>query len=74
MYAGFEEDQPNPADNAGAGIANPEPSITDTMFTITRRLSTAWSVFYASQGYLDANASYQPPVWWVARWAKTRTT
>ena len=61
MYAGFEEDQPNPPDNPGAGVANPEPSITDTMFTITRRLSTAQSIFYADPNFLAMNPTYPPP-------------
>lgn len=45
-----------------AGIVNPEPSITDTLFTITRLRSTAQSVFYASPDYLDANAGYPRPI------------
>jgi len=42
----YEEDQANPASNFVAGIQNPEQSITDTCFTITRRVSLAQSLFY----------------------------
>ena len=62
MYAGFEEESPNPPDNPGAGVVNPEPSVTDTLFTVTRRLSTVQSVFYADPVYLGNNPSYNPPV------------
>lgn len=47
MYATYEEDEPNPAPNFVAGIQNPEQSVSDTCFTLTRRVSTAQSLFYA---------------------------
>ncbi len=46
MYATYEENEPNPASNFVAGIQNPEQSISDTCFTITRRVSTAQTLFY----------------------------
>lgn len=46
MYATFEEDTPNPPPSFAAGRLNPEPSITDTAFTITKRVSIAQSRFY----------------------------
>jgi hypothetical protein len=46
MYATYEEDVPNPASNFVAGIQNPEQSISDTCFTVTRRVSTGQSKFF----------------------------
>ncbi|MDA1194595.1 MAG: hypothetical protein O2894_05365 [Planctomycetota bacterium] len=47
MYTTYEENEPNPASNFVAGIQNPEQSISDTCFTLTRRVSTAQSLFYS---------------------------
>ncbi len=46
MYATYEEDTPNPESNFVAGIQNPEQSISDTCFTVTRRVSTGQSRFF----------------------------
>jgi len=46
MYAEYEGETPNPESNFVAGIQNPEQSITDTCFTITRRVSIGQSLFY----------------------------
>lgn len=46
MYATYEEDVPNPAPSFALGRLNPEPSLTDTAFTITKRVSIAQSRFY----------------------------
>lgn len=47
MYTTYEEDEPNPASNFVAGIQNPEQSVSDTCFTLTRRVSNAQSLFYS---------------------------
>jgi len=47
MYATYEEDVPNPASNFVAGIQNPEQSVSDTCFTLTRRVSVGQSKFFA---------------------------
>ena len=66
MYATYEEDTPNPASNFVAGIQNPEQSVTDTCFTITRRVSTGQSIFFgpgAGDGTTFGDASnYLPAV------------
>ena len=46
MYSTFEGDSPNPPPSFAAGILNPEPSVTDTSFTITKRVSLAQTLFY----------------------------
>jgi len=46
MYTTFEADIPTPAPSFVLGILNPEPSLTDTAFTITKRVSIAQSRFY----------------------------
>jgi hypothetical protein len=56
LYATFEEDVPNPTTNALAFIFNPEPSVTDTCFTITKRTSVAQTLFY-TDGFQPTNSS-----------------
>ena len=46
LYSTYEDDSPNPPANFFAGILNPEPSVQDTCFTITRRTSVGQSLFY----------------------------
>lgn len=62
MYATYEEDAPNPASNFAAGILNPEPSITDTAFTITRLKSVGQSRFYTPDSLDPAGISYPAPL------------
>jgi hypothetical protein len=64
MYATYEEDVPNPESNFIAGIQNPEQSVTDTCFTITKRVSIGQSEFYtlaAGETFGDAS-NYYPAV------------
>ncbi|MDJ0522639.1 MAG: Ig-like domain-containing protein [Planctomycetota bacterium] len=56
MYATYEEDIPNPASNFVGGVQNPEQSISDTCFTLTRRVSQGQSLFY-EEG-LGANTTF----------------
>lgn len=60
LYATYEEDDPNPADNPVAGVQNPEQSVTDTCFTITRRVSIGQSQFFGP-GFGN-NTDYRDPV------------
>jgi hypothetical protein len=46
LYATYEEDDANPTNNPGGGIYNPEPSISDTAFTVTKIVSIAQSRWY----------------------------
>jgi hypothetical protein len=46
MYTTYEEDQPNPPADFTFGILNPEPTVTDSSFTITKRTSIAQSLFF----------------------------
>lgn len=46
LYSTYEADLPNPEGNFGLGILNPEPSVCDTCFTITKRVSMAQTLFY----------------------------
>jgi hypothetical protein len=62
MYATYEEDIPNPASNPGAGILNPEPSFTDTAFTLTRLASVAQVRFYTPDSTDPAGNSYPAPL------------
>jgi hypothetical protein len=58
MYTVFEDDQPIPQTNWGAGVLNPEPSVTDSCFTITKRVSIAQTLFY-TDGTQPANSLAQ---------------
>lgn len=60
LYSTYEDDEPNPADNPFAGVQNPEQSVTDTCFTITRRVSIGQSIFWTS-GF-GTNTDYRDPV------------
>src|SRR5207253_1527967 len=60
MYATYEEDVPNPQSN-GATIANPEPSLTDTAFTLVKRVSVAQSLFYTPDNPGVDGLSYAGP-------------
>jgi hypothetical protein len=60
MLATFEEETPNPPANVALGILNPEPSITDTAFTFTTRVSLAQSRFYTPAS-ADALGNVYPP-------------
>lgn len=46
LYATYEEANGNPETNFGAGILNPEPTIMDMCFTLTKRVSVAQSYFF----------------------------
>ena len=46
MYSTYEDDEPNPLSNFTAGILNPEPSVVDTAFTVTKRVTVAQCLFY----------------------------
>jgi hypothetical protein len=50
LYATYEEESANPVTNLGAGILNPEPTVMDMCFTITKRVSTAQTLFYYEAG------------------------
>ena len=43
LRATYEEDEANPTTNFFGGILNPEPTIMDMCFTITKRVSIAQS-------------------------------
>ncbi len=60
LYATFEEDQANPTTNLTAGILNPEPTIMDMCFTITKRVSVAQSTFYPAAVTFGPNTDYRP--------------
>ena len=62
MYATYEEDIPNPTSNPGAGVLNPEPSFTDTAFTLTRLASVAQVRFYTPDSVDPAGNSYPAPL------------
>jgi len=62
MYATYEEDVPNPVSNLAAGILNPEPSVTDTAFTLTRLFSLAEVRFYTPDSVDPAGNSYPAPL------------
>jgi hypothetical protein len=66
MYATYEEETPNPPTNLGLGIFNPEPSLTDTAFTLTTRISQAQSRFY-TPGSTDAGGNTYPPPYSAAK-------
>jgi hypothetical protein len=46
MYSTYEDDMPNPPASFALGILNPEPSVSDTCFSITKRVSIAQSLWY----------------------------
>lgn len=46
LYSVYEDDTANPSANFAAGILNPEPSVYDTAFTVTTKVSVATSLFY----------------------------
>ena len=50
LYATYEEASANPETNFGAGILNPEPTVMDMCFTITKRVSIGQSFFYTDPG------------------------
>ncbi len=50
LYATYEEETANPVTNLGAGILNPEPTVMDMCFTVTKRVSTAQTLFYYESG------------------------
>lgn len=51
LYSTYEEDTPNPTANFAAGILNPEPTLYDTAFVITKRVSVAQTKFYTYPGF-----------------------
>ena len=53
LYAEYEGESPNPESNFVAGIQNPEQSLTDTCFTITRRVSVGQSIFFGPDNIDD---------------------
>jgi hypothetical protein len=66
MYATYDEDVPNPQPNVFAGILNPEPTVQDTAFTITKRVSVGQSRFY-TPGPSDADGNLYPAPYSVQR-------
>jgi hypothetical protein len=46
LYSTYESDTANPTANFAAGILNPEPTVYDTAFTITKRRSVGQTLFY----------------------------
>jgi len=56
MYTTYEDNTANPTTNLGLGILNPEPSVTDSSFTITKRISLAQTLFY-TDGAQPANST-----------------
>jgi len=46
LLSTYEADDPNPPESFFAGILNPEPSVSDTSFTLTKRISRAQTCFY----------------------------
>lgn len=50
LYATYEENTANPTENFPLGILNPEPTVMDTCFTVTKRVSFAQSIFYYESG------------------------
>lgn len=46
LISTYEQDDTNPQPSFTAGIVNPEPSISDTAFTLTKRVSLAQIRFY----------------------------
>jgi hypothetical protein len=66
MYATYDEDTPNPAPNVVAGILNPEPTVQDTAFTITKRVSVGQSRFY-TPGPSDGEGNTYPAPYSVQR-------
>ena len=55
MYSTYEADTPDPESNFAAGIVNPEPSVSDAAFTLTKRVSLAQSKFY-TDGFQPSNS------------------
>jgi|GEM_PF-2128994 len=51
LYSTYEEDAANPTANVNAGVLNPEPTVYDTSFTVTKRVSLAQSLFYTFPGF-----------------------
>jgi hypothetical protein len=55
LYSVFEGESPNPIGTFANGLFNPEPSVLDTSFTITKRTSRAQTLFY-TDGNQGANS------------------
>lgn len=51
LYSTYEDDAPNPTANFAAGILNPEPTLYDTAFVVTKRVSLAQTKFYTYPGF-----------------------
>jgi hypothetical protein len=51
LYSVYEDDTANPTTNLLAGIINPEPTIYDTHFVVTKRVSIAQTLFYTYSGF-----------------------
>lgn len=60
LLSTFEADTPNPTDD-GSSVFNPEPTVTDTAFTITRLVSRAQSRFYTPDPTDPGGISHPPP-------------
>ena len=50
MRAEYEGEAPNPENNVSLGIQNPEQSLSDVAFTLTRRMSQGQSRFFTPDG------------------------
>jgi hypothetical protein len=53
LYSVYEEDTAIPTANVNAGVLNPEPTVYDTCFTVTKRVSVAQSLFYTYPGFIS---------------------
>lgn len=51
LYSTYEDDTPNPTANFAAGILNPEPTLYDSAFVVTKRISVAQTKFYTYPGF-----------------------
>ena len=64
MRAEFEGETPNPVPNVALGIQNPEQSLSDVAFTLTRRTSIGQSRFFGPEGTDNATfgntTNYRP--------------
>jgi hypothetical protein len=61
MWATYEEDVPNPSSDPANQLYNPEPSVADTAFTLTKRFSLAQSLFYTPDNPGVDGVSYPGP-------------
>jgi hypothetical protein len=51
LYSVYEDDSANPAPNFAGGVLNPEPTLYDSAFTVTTKVSVANSLFYTDPAH-----------------------